>query len=81
MMEFQEVFFELRKAVFKDRFSRVPHQIQEKMEIMQGIQAHTEDFSRKIKMSEIGSAIILTGLTQTIWVKRLRIFSVAGLFD
>jgi hypothetical protein len=42
---FQEVLFELSKAVFKDRFSRVPHQIQEKMEIMQGIQAHPEDFS------------------------------------
>jgi hypothetical protein len=47
--------FKLAEGVFSNRFSHIPEKIEIEIEVVDGIQSHGEDLSRKKDMTQVSS--------------------------
>ena len=71
----------MKKLYDNVNLSRIFHQIQKKVEIMQSVETHSQNFSRKIKMPQVGSAVLLAGIALAFRVEWFGVFAETCLFD
>src|SRR5471032_182679 len=69
------------ETVFIERFTHLAHQVQVVMQIMDSIQARTENFLGAVQVMQVSTREIAAGVATAGFIERRLIFLVFGILD